>query len=187
MQRRRLGRVSLLLIFCLFSAVLTYTYKSIILTTSSSVSSAFSPSLFVTVPEPSVKTYQALPQTSVLAHAPGFTVFENLYWRNFTYYILTDRPWSIPDVTLIASRGFEENHDPKNPAVQVMALRNAAVAPEVREENQLGKTIGFEQARKSFGMAEVLEGGPMMINNDDKFVAHCELPRRLRFPACSPE
>lgn len=41
--------------------------------------------------------------TTFLAHAPGFSVIENAYWRNDTWYFITSKPWSFPAMSLVVS------------------------------------------------------------------------------------
>lgn len=42
-------------------------------------------------------------ETTFKAHAPGFSVIENAYWRNDTWYLVTSKPWSFPDMKLVVS------------------------------------------------------------------------------------
>ncbi|KAJ9119166.1 hypothetical protein QFC22_003658 [Naganishia vaughanmartiniae] len=40
-------------------------------------------------------------ETSVVAHAPGFTLLENAYWKNHTWYFVTSRPWAFPELPMV--------------------------------------------------------------------------------------
>ncbi|KDQ31113.1 hypothetical protein PLEOSDRAFT_1111677 [Pleurotus ostreatus PC15] len=115
---------------------------------------------------------KTLPKTEVLAHAPGFSVIENLYWHNRTFYLVTDQPWRIPPIKLIASLSTD-TRTPANGRVvaKIKSIRLQPVSPEVKESNQIGETISLEAAERQFGSAQVIEG-PMIINNDDNFAAH---------------
>ncbi|KAH7907338.1 hypothetical protein BJ138DRAFT_992229, partial [Hygrophoropsis aurantiaca] len=44
-----------------------------------------------------------LPSTRIVAHAPGWTVFDNLYVLNGTVFVVTDKPGLIPDRALMTS------------------------------------------------------------------------------------
>ncbi|KAL4256500.1 Glycosyltransferase family 61 protein [Pleurotus pulmonarius] len=116
---------------------------------------------------------RVFPTTDFLAHAPGFSVIQNLFWRNGTFYFVTDQPWHIPPITQVVSlstdrtRKFEHGQV----AAKIKAIRLPPVSPEVKEQNQIGETISLEDAEREFGVAEVIEG-PMIINNDDNFTAH---------------
>jgi protein O-GlcNAc transferase len=111
--------------------------------------------------------------TSVLAHQPGFTVFENLYWQNDTFYVVTDQPWTIPDLDHIAIRPTPK-HDgvpTADKAVKILAIREPGINAFVREENQLGRSILLEDAVELTASAQDLPS-PLLMNYDDMFVSH---------------
>ncbi|KAK4687900.1 hypothetical protein P7C73_g2208, partial [Tremellales sp. Uapishka_1] len=115
---------------------------------------------------------QQLGMTKFLAHQPGFSVIENLYWYNKTYMFLTDQPWAIPPAEHIAALSTD-SRKPANGrvATQIWAIRNTPLSPEVQEERQVGHSISLQDAEEMFGNAIKLDS-PMMINNDDNFVSH---------------
>lgn len=43
--------------------------------------------------------------TKVISHAAGFTVLENAYWRNDTWYFVTEQPWSFPELASVVTSG----------------------------------------------------------------------------------
>ncbi|KAI0077397.1 hypothetical protein K474DRAFT_1707415 [Panus rudis PR-1116 ss-1] len=51
-------------------------------------------------------------ETSVVAHVPGYTIFENLYTLNGTFYIVADRPSSVPPLGSIASSTSDRTKPP---------------------------------------------------------------------------
>lgn len=55
-----------------------------------------------------------IPETTMLSHAPGWTVFRNLYMSNGTLYIVTSRPKSFPEIVMITSTGLEASATPEN-------------------------------------------------------------------------
>ncbi|KAJ8494657.1 hypothetical protein ONZ45_g8760 [Pleurotus djamor] len=115
---------------------------------------------------------QAFPMSEIMAHAPGFTVINNLYWYNHTYYLVTDQPWQIPPLKFIASLSTDGTKPAEGRvAIKVKSIRLRPVSPEVREENQIGETISLDAAERDYAAADVIEG-PMIINNDDNFTAH---------------
>ncbi|KAF7436125.1 hypothetical protein PC9H_002951 [Pleurotus ostreatus] len=124
---------------------------------------------------PVVHHARAFPTTEFLAHAPGFSVIQNLFWRNGTFYFVTDQPWHIPPIAQVVSLSTDRTRkfDDGRVAAKIKAIRLPPVSPEVKEQNQIGDTISLEDAEREFGAAEVIEG-PMIINNDDNFTAHCE-------------
>lgn len=46
-----------------------------------------------------------IPMTKVISHAAGFTVLENAYWRNDTWYFVTEQPWSFPELASVVTSG----------------------------------------------------------------------------------
>ena len=54
----------------------------------------------------SLDTYQGRPlETKVLAHAAGFTVLDNAYWRNHTWYFVTSKKWAFPEIRHVVTNG----------------------------------------------------------------------------------
>ncbi|KDQ31490.1 hypothetical protein PLEOSDRAFT_1096294 [Pleurotus ostreatus PC15] len=106
---------------------------------------------------------RAFPTTEFLAHAPGFSVIQNLFWRNGTFYFVTDQPWHIPPIAQVVSLSTDRTRkfDDGRVAAKIKAIRLPPVSPEVKEQNQIGETISLEDAEREFGAAEVIEG-PML-------------------------
>jgi hypothetical protein len=48
-------------------------------------------------------------ETTVVAHAPGFTLFENAYWKNHTWYFVSSRPWAFPELPMIMTDAPDYN------------------------------------------------------------------------------
>ncbi|KAJ2968384.1 hypothetical protein NUW54_g13235 [Trametes sanguinea] len=61
-----------------------------------------------------VDTSTTIPETTILSHAPGWTIFQNVYMSNGTMYIVTSRPSSFPDISLITSTGLPAENTPEN-------------------------------------------------------------------------
>lgn len=57
-------------------------------------------------------------QTSLLAHSPGWTIFENLYLYNGTLWVVTETPADFPVMRLMTSTGLPANGDPGNEAAR---------------------------------------------------------------------
>ena len=67
---------------------------------------------------PSYPTVAAdLPHTSVIAHAPGWTIFRNLYMSNGTLYILSSNR-SFPEFRLMTSTGLPVKWTPESIAAR---------------------------------------------------------------------
>ncbi|OBZ67048.1 hypothetical protein A0H81_13019 [Grifola frondosa] len=59
------------------------------------------------------------PETTIVSHAPGWTVFRHLYMSNGTLFIVTSQPVSsFPDISLITSTGLTAENTPENIAAE---------------------------------------------------------------------
>jgi hypothetical protein len=66
-------------------------------------------------------------ETTFKAHAPGFSVIENAYWRNDTWFLVTSKPWSFPDVKLVVSNAPDHGKRvfTDESVVRVLSLKEA--------------------------------------------------------------
>ena len=53
-----------------------------------------------------------MPDTVVVAHVPGWTMFDRLYALNGTLYVVTDDPASVPDRSLMISKALRIANGP---------------------------------------------------------------------------
>ena len=70
--------------------------------------------------ESAIVAYGDLPGTSVLAHAPGWTIFQDLYMSNGTLYLVADesRRSKFPEIRKMASHPLEARNTPENIAAR---------------------------------------------------------------------
>ncbi|GLB38269.1 putative protein of unknown function (DUF563) [Lyophyllum shimeji] len=101
-----------------------------------------------------------VPQTKVLAHVPGWTIFDRLYIFKGVVYIVSDEPTKVPNVTHIYSKGlFIEN------GIEAQASRLPT-----DEDIQV---ISSKEAKTLFGTgAHRLDGVNYFINDPYQFVTH---------------
>jgi hypothetical protein len=95
-----------------------------------------------------------LPLTQVLNHAPGFTVFKDVYYRRGRFIILTDSPYSIPDIDQIAY--IEARPDNVLRPIELVEVRMKPIMGYMPE--YIGKDRGAitpEEALKRFDPAKV--------------------------------
>jgi protein O-GlcNAc transferase len=88
------------------------------------------------------------------------------YWYNRTYFIVTDQPWHVPLLRLVASLSTDTDK-PANGrvAVRLISIRNPSVSPaSTQEENQLGESTSLESVVHRYGSAEVIEGPEVSEN-----------------------
>ena len=59
--------------------------------------------------------HQYPPETSLIAHAPGWTLFHHLYMSNGTFFILSSEPQSsFPEIRMMISTGLPAENTPEN-------------------------------------------------------------------------
>ena len=63
----------------------------------------------------SVDVLTTIPETKIIRHAPGWTVFKNLYMSNGTFYVVSDEPRSeFPELLYIISVAIPALNTPEN-------------------------------------------------------------------------
>jgi hypothetical protein len=68
---------------------------------------------------------QDLPETAIISHAPGWTVFQNLYMSEGTIYMVSSHPRSyFPNIRLITSTGLAAETTPENIASREPTAKN---------------------------------------------------------------
>ncbi|KAH7108116.1 hypothetical protein BKA62DRAFT_739997 [Auriculariales sp. MPI-PUGE-AT-0066] len=103
----------------------------------------------------------ALPITRLVAHAPGWTLFENLYMANGTLFVLTDEERGAwPELRMMTSTGLIAENTPEN----ILA----------REPNQYNMDfVGPYEARKRWPAgAWGVTGSTFLFNEPAQFIAH---------------
>ena len=56
----------------------------------------------------------SFPETTVIAHAPGYTLFRNLYMANCTFFAVSQNPGNFPQRRMITSTGIIALNQPEN-------------------------------------------------------------------------
>ncbi|KIO13990.1 hypothetical protein M404DRAFT_121765 [Pisolithus tinctorius Marx 270] len=101
-----------------------------------------------------------VPQTNVVYHAPGWTIFDNLYVLNGTVYVVTDEPETVPSRETMTSTGIKVEN-----GVEAVKAR----LPTDREM----RIISTEEAGKLFGPTiEVIDGTTWLVNDPPQFITH---------------
>ncbi|KAI0938832.1 hypothetical protein AcW1_001531 [Taiwanofungus camphoratus] len=101
-----------------------------------------------------------VPQTKIVVHVPGWTIFDRLYILNGTAYVVSDHPETIPDRSLMTSTALFIENGP---------VAEAARMPTDKEM----RIISTNQARLLFGEdAERLDGVTWFANDPKQFITH---------------
>ena len=59
-----------------------------------------------------------LPETTILSHAPGWTIFKDIYMANGTLFILSSLPSDFPEIRQMASTPLIAQNTPENIAAR---------------------------------------------------------------------
>ncbi|OSX63259.1 hypothetical protein POSPLADRAFT_1073979 [Postia placenta MAD-698-R-SB12] len=101
-----------------------------------------------------------VPETKVVVHVPGWSIFDRLYLLNGTVYIVTDTPETIPDRSRITSTAVFINNGP------------IAEAERIPTDKEM-RIVSTNQARLLFGpSAERLDGVTWLANDPKQFITH---------------
>jgi hypothetical protein len=90
-----------------------------------------------------------IPQTELVSHAPGWTIFRNLYMADGTLFIVTSNPDAFPDIKLITSTGLPAENTPESITERMPTSRDMSI-------------ISPEEARRRWG-GEQSTGEPNRI------------------------
>ncbi|KAF8887177.1 hypothetical protein BD779DRAFT_1528535 [Infundibulicybe gibba] len=102
----------------------------------------------------------AVPETAILAHVPGWTIFDKLYILKGIIYVVTDEPQSIPDISFMISKGI------------FIKPGAAAEATRLPSDKEL-RIISTKEARELFGTgAQIIDGVTFLVNDPPQFITH---------------
>ncbi|RDB25325.1 hypothetical protein Hypma_008050 [Hypsizygus marmoreus] len=111
-----------------------------------------------------------LPQTSVTAHAPGWTLYRNLYMSNGTLFIVTSHPEDseFPEIRMMTSTGLPAFNTPENIALrEPTALDMDFLSPE-----QAKRRWGGDPQNGQRNRIWTIEGNTLLFNDPPQFLNH---------------
>jgi hypothetical protein len=65
-----------------------------------------------------LSTVDVLPETTIVEHVPGWTLFRDIYMANGTLLILSSSPTAFPDIRYMTSTGLAALNTPENIALR---------------------------------------------------------------------
>lgn len=91
-----------------------------------------------------------LPQTELLAHAPGWTLFRNVYMSNGTIFIVADENGrkTFPEIRMMTSTGLEADSTPENGARREPTDENMRI---ISPEEAKARWVGVVGGRRGKG------------------------------------
>ena len=79
-----------------------------------------------------------MPHTELVSHAPGWTIFRNLYMADGTLFILTSNPESFPDIRFMTSTGLPAVNSPESIAERMPTARDLSFISPVEAHRRWG-------------------------------------------------
>ncbi|KAI9462639.1 hypothetical protein F5148DRAFT_1213251 [Russula earlei] len=101
-----------------------------------------------------------VPQTQIIVHVPGWTIFDRMYILNGTVYLVTDEPESFPDRKFLTSSGAIIDNTPQMVAARLPTDKDMRI-------------ISTTEARILFGTgANRIPGVTWFVNDPKQFITH---------------
>ncbi|KAF9013356.1 hypothetical protein BDQ17DRAFT_1404874 [Cyathus striatus] len=101
-----------------------------------------------------------VPHTKILAHVPGWTLFDNLYIHNGTVFIVTDQPQSVPALDFVFSNS------------KFITAGNESIKARLPTDDNI-QVISTKDATRRFGAgAGIIDGVTFFVNDPPQFITH---------------
>uniref|UniRef100_A0A0W0G0A7 Glycosyltransferase family 61 protein n=1 Tax=Moniliophthora roreri TaxID=221103 RepID=A0A0W0G0A7_MONRR len=101
-----------------------------------------------------------VPETKVIAHVPGWSMFDKLYLYNGTLFIVTDKPDTVPEPAAVYSKGIE--------------VYNGEEAERSRlPTDEDFQVVSTKEAKQLFGSgAQAIDGMTFFVNDPKQYLTH---------------
>ncbi|KAF9477432.1 hypothetical protein BDN70DRAFT_110609 [Pholiota conissans] len=120
-----------------------------------------------------VAPFAELPSTEVLAHAPGWTLFRDVYMSNGTIFIVADENArkNIPEIRMMTSTGLPAENTPENIASREPLPENMQIiTPE--EAKRRWVTVDPDGKYPDLNRVWSVEGNTLLFNDPTQFLRH---------------
>ncbi|KAK7008236.1 hypothetical protein R3P38DRAFT_3403195 [Favolaschia claudopus] len=105
--------------------------------------------------------------TTLLTHAPGWTVLENLYMSNGTFFIVTDTPQDFPKIRFMISKPLILENTANNIAAREPTPDDMAFLTVEEANERWGEVRPGRKNRIS-----TVGGNTVLVNDPDQFLGH---------------
>lgn len=101
-----------------------------------------------------------VPQTRIVSHVPGWTIFDRLYIMKGVLYIVSDEPRTVPDIRFIYSKGIFTEPGPEAAETRIPSDEDIRI-------------VSSSEAKKLFGTgAQIMDGVTWLVNDPPQFITH---------------
>ncbi|KAF9526199.1 hypothetical protein CPB83DRAFT_858230 [Crepidotus variabilis] len=120
-----------------------------------------------------ISPHDTLPSTEVLAHAPGWTLFRNLYMSNGTLIIVTDENGKskLPPIRMMASVSLEAVNSPENIAAREPNQYTMDII-DPQEASKRWTSPSEGDSGKVFNRVWTVEGSTFLVWDPVQFLRH---------------
>ncbi|KAI0035862.1 hypothetical protein K488DRAFT_30582, partial [Vararia minispora EC-137] len=108
-----------------------------------------------------------IPPTLLHEHAPGWTIFENVYMANGTLYVVTDAPSDWPAIEYITSTGLPAENTPESKEQRMPTAHEIDFISPVEAQARWGDEESEDDTR-----IFVVGGNTLLFNDPDQFLNH---------------
>ncbi|KAJ7065577.1 hypothetical protein C8F01DRAFT_749559 [Mycena amicta] len=110
-----------------------------------------------------------LPETLVLGHAPGWTLFKDVYVSNGTFFIVSDRPTTaFPRIPHMISTPLEAFNTPENIAARMPTKNTLDIITSAEAFRRWGGDVQRGQKNRVLTVA----GNTVLVNEPGQFLNH---------------
>ncbi|KAJ7233719.1 hypothetical protein B0H12DRAFT_1143502 [Mycena haematopus] len=108
------------------------------------------------------------PPTTLVAHAPGWTLYRNLFMSNGTFYILTDTQPDFPEIRLMASNPLTAYNNAENIAAREPTPYNMDFLSLAEAQRRWGGDVRNGQQNRVLSV----DGNTVLVNEPRQFLRH---------------
>ncbi|TFK33086.1 hypothetical protein BDQ12DRAFT_448647 [Crucibulum laeve] len=116
----------------------------------------------------SIDVSRELPHTSIVAHAPGWTLFRNLYMSNGTLFVVTDDISQFPEIRMMTSTGLAAVNTPENIAAREPTKENMDFLTPEQAQTRWGGDVKKGEKNRVWS----IEGNTLLFNDPSQFLRH---------------
>ncbi|KAF4590490.1 hypothetical protein EYR38_009791 [Pleurotus pulmonarius] len=109
-----------------------------------------------------------IPETTIVQHAPGWTVFRNLYMAHGTLYVVTSQREAFPSIGRMTSTGIEAKN-PNNIEEREATPENMDFLTPEEAKGLWGPDLAIGE---TFNRIVSIEGNTWLLNDPSQFLRH---------------
>ncbi|KAF7288528.1 hypothetical protein HMN09_01381800 [Mycena chlorophos] len=118
--------------------------------------------------ETSLEFVQDFPPTTLVSHAPGWTMFRDLYMSNDTFYVVTDHPAAFPEIRLMTSTPLKAEAEAENIRLREPSEWSMVFITPAQAAQKWGEDVRHGRRNRVSSVA----GNTVFVNEPTQFLRH---------------